>query len=61
MLEESSFNFKYVRLCDLDITREKWLNNWQTVETDEATFWGIWSGTVLFASYPFGGLQTEMG
>ena len=33
MLEESNFHFKYVRLCDLDITREKWLNNWQTVET----------------------------
>ena len=32
-LEESSFNFRHVRLCDLDIPGEKWLNNFQTVET----------------------------
>ena len=33
LLEESYINFKYVRLCDLDIPREKWLNCLQTVET----------------------------
>ena len=25
-LEDSNFDFRYVRLCDLDILREKWLN-----------------------------------
>ena len=25
-------NFRYVRLCDLDIPREKWLNHLQTVK-----------------------------
>ena len=29
ILEDSKFDFRYVRLCDLDIRREKWL---QTVE-----------------------------
>ena len=33
ILEESNFNFRYVRLCDWDIPREKWLNYLQTVET----------------------------
>ena len=28
-----SFNFRYVRLCDLDISREKWLKILQTVKT----------------------------
>ena len=26
MLEDSNFSFKYVRLCDVDIPTEKWLN-----------------------------------
>ena len=25
-MEESTFSFRYMRLCDLDISREKWLN-----------------------------------
>ena len=33
ILEDSNFDFRYVRLCDLDIPRENWLNYWQTVET----------------------------
>ena len=36
ILEESNFNIgTYVRLCDLDIPREKWLNHMyvQTVDT----------------------------
>ena len=33
ILEESIFSFRYVRLCDLDIPREKWFNFLQTVET----------------------------
>ena len=33
ILEDSNFDFRYVRLCDLDIPREKWLNYLQTVET----------------------------
>ena len=33
ILEESNFNFRYVRLWDLYTPREKWLNYLQTVET----------------------------
>ena len=33
ILEESNFNFRYTRLWDLHIPREKWLNYLQTVET----------------------------
>ena len=33
ILEASNFNFRYVRLWDLDIPREKWLNYLRTVET----------------------------
>ena len=33
ILEDSNFSFRYVRLCDLDIPREKWFNYLQTVET----------------------------
>ena len=33
ILEESNFNFRYTRLWDLHILREKWLNYLQTVET----------------------------
>ena len=32
ILEESNFNFRYVRQCDLDTFREKWLNYLQTVD-----------------------------
>ena len=32
-LEKSKFNFRYIGLCDLDSTSEKWLNYLQTVET----------------------------
>ena len=31
--EESNFILRYVRLCELDILRKKWLNYLQTVET----------------------------
>ena len=34
ILEESNFNFKYVRLCEADIPREKWLNYLQTGDPD---------------------------
>ena len=37
ILEDSNFNFRYVRLCDLDILKEKWLNYLQT----NAMFCGI--------------------
>ena len=33
ILEESIFDFRYVRLYDIDIPKEKWLNYLQTVET----------------------------
>ena len=32
-MEESNFNFRYARLGDLHIPREKWINYLQTVET----------------------------
>ena len=31
--KDSNFDFEYVRLCNLDNLREKWLNYLQTVET----------------------------
>ena len=33
ILEDSNFDFRYVWLCDSDISREKWLNYLQTVKT----------------------------
>ena len=33
ILEDSNFDLRCVRLCNLDIRREKWLNFLQTVET----------------------------
>ena len=30
MLEDSNFDFTYIRLYDIDISREKWLNYLQT-------------------------------
>ena len=33
ILKESNFNFRYARLCDLYIPRDKWLNYLQTLET----------------------------
>ena len=47
ILEESDFNFKYVRLCDLDIPRGKWRNFLQT-------FW-----VCIVCQLPFGVLQTN--
>ena len=32
-MEDSNFDFRYVRLCNLDIPREKCLNYLQTMET----------------------------
>ena len=34
-LEDSNFDFRYVRLCNLDIHREKWLNYLQTGDPDQ--------------------------
>ena len=36
ILEESNFNFRHVRLYDLDIPREKWLNCLQTADCSDA-------------------------
>ena len=33
-IERFHFSFRYVRICDLDISREKWLNYLQTVAFD---------------------------
>ena len=30
ILEDSNFDFRHVKLCDLDIARENWLNYLQT-------------------------------
>ena len=53
-LDDLNFNFRYARLCDLDIPREKWLNYLQTVETPIRCHR---SGSALFDEYPLGGLQ----
>ena len=55
LLEDSNFGFRYVRLCDLDIPWENWLNYLQTVETLIRCC--IWSGSTLFANYPFLGVS----
>ena len=55
ILEETNFNFRYVRLCDLDILWEKWINFLQTVETlSDAISCSIWFGSALFANYLLG-------
>ena len=63
LLEESNFNFRFVRLWALDIPREKWLHylrkQWRP--WSDVAFCGVWSGYALFAKYPFRGLQTTMG
>ena len=56
LLEESNFNFRYVRLWDLNFPREKWLYYMQKWRPwSDAAFCGVWSGFALFASYPFYG------
>ena len=50
--KESNFNFRYVRLYDLEITRE-------TVET-LIRLQNIWSGSALFVNYLLEGLQFKM-
>ena len=60
--EEAIFDFKYVRLHNVDIPKEKWLNYLQTVENlirRRVLRRLIWSGP--FASYTFRGLQSSMG
>ena len=47
ILEDSNCNFKYVRLCDLHIPREKWLNYLQTVGTQIRL--GIFAESGFFA------------
>ena len=54
ILDESNFNFRYVRLCDLDTPRKKMTKLF-------ADRGGIGSGSVLFAYYPFRDFQTTMG
>ena len=39
ILEDSYFNFRYVRLCDWAISTENWLNYLQTVETQIRWAW----------------------
>ena len=48
-LEEFNFNFKYIRLCDLEYVFLLKKNMC------------VWSGSALSANYPFGDLQTKIG
>ena len=65
--KDSNFDLRYVRLCNLDIPREVWVNYLQTVETrirHRILRQLIWVCT--FASYPFrvsgyDGLTTLVG
>ena len=59
ILAESNFNFRYIRLWDLHIPKEKWLKYLQTVETQIRH--RRRSGSALFANYPFMGLPNTMG
>ena len=52
-MEESMFKLRYVKLFDVGIPTEKWLNYLQTVET--------LIKRSMFASYPFRNLQFSMG
>ena len=58
ILEFSNFSCTYVRLCDLDIPREKWLNYLQTVDI---LIRRRKTGSALFVKCPFGGLQAKLG
>ena len=54
ILEKSNFKFRYVKLCDLDITSENWLSYLQTLDTliKSCTLWClIWICTVC--KFPF--------
>ena len=62
-MEESIFDFKYVRLYDVDIPKEKWLNYLQIVETRircHILQSDLGLHSALFASYQFRGLQSSM-
>ena len=62
ILEESIFDLRYIRLYDIIIPKENWLNCLQTVETliRRRFLWLlIWSA--VFATYPFRSLQSSMG
>ena len=50
---KSNFDFRYVRLCDLNISREKWLNYLQTVDLIRCHILHVWTGSALFANKPF--------
>ena len=50
ILEEYICNFRYVRLYDVDIPKNKWLNYLQTVETLIRCH--VYTVSALFASYP---------
>ena len=56
IFEDSNFDFRYVMLCDLDIPIEKIVDLFG--DPDQR---GVWSGSALFANYPFKSLQTTMG
>ena len=53
ILEESIFDFRYVRLYDVVIPEKK--NDWTICKQwrpwSDAAFCGVWSGSALFASY----------
>ena len=56
ILEESNFNFGYVKLWDLDIPREKWMNYLKRGDPDQMPHSAAFD---LGLNY-FKGLQTTM-
>ena len=65
LLEDSIFDFRYARQV-IWIFQEKngWTigKQWRRGDPDQTQrFCGVWSGSALFANYPFMGLQTTMG
>ena len=52
IFKESKFHYRYVRLCDLAISREKLLYNFANSGDSDGLMVYIWSGLGLFANYP---------
>ena len=54
ILEESNFNFRYARLGDLHVPREKWLNYLHTVETSDL---GLHCFPIILLRVDYNGLK----
>ena len=61
-LYRKNFNFRYVGLCDLDISREKLAKLFaNSGDPDQTSFCGVWSGNAPFVGCHFGSFQTDLG